>query len=133
LLKRTMVRYHFPINRTTVHLEGMWSMAALITRDELKSKIDAGNVTVVDALGGEYHAQRHLPGALPLAPPEVDAKASTLLPDRDAAIVTYCSGTTCPNSAQVADRLTALGYTNVRAYHEGIEDWVNAGLPTESN
>jgi rhodanese-related sulfurtransferase len=32
----------------------------------------------------------------------------------------------------VADRLTALGYTNVRKYREGIEDWTTAGLPTES-
>ena len=32
----------------------------------------------------------------------------------------------------VADRLAALGYTNVRKYREGIEDWAGAGLPTES-
>ncbi|WP_327287558.1 rhodanese-like domain-containing protein [Streptomyces sp. NBC_01198] len=53
-------------------------------------------------------------------------------PDRDAAIVTYCTNPACPNSGQVADRLTGLGYTNVRKYREGIEDWVEAGLPTES-
>ncbi|MEV0199237.1 rhodanese-like domain-containing protein [Nonomuraea sp. NPDC050691] len=107
-------------------------MTALITRDELKAAIDAGAVTVVDALGGEYHAKQHLPGALPLAPPDVDAQAATLLPDRDAAIVTYCSNEACPNSGQVANRLTALGYTDVRKYKEGIQDWVEAGLPTES-
>jgi rhodanese-related sulfurtransferase len=32
----------------------------------------------------------------------------------------------------VADRLTALGYADVRKYREGIEDWVAAGLPTET-
>jgi len=62
----------------------------------------------------------------------VDAQASVVLPGRDAAIVTYCSNPACPNSGQVADRLTALGYPNVRKYREGIEDWVAAGLPTES-
>ncbi|MFG1807693.1 rhodanese-like domain-containing protein [Streptomyces sp. NPDC049040] len=107
-------------------------MTVLITRDDLKAAIDAGTVTVVDALGGEYHAQQHLPGALALAPAEVDARASALLPDRDAAIVTYCSNTACPNSGQVADRLTALGYTDVRKYSEGIQDWVEAGLPVET-
>ncbi|MCW3842417.1 hypothetical protein ONA70_20155 [Micromonospora yasonensis] len=35
-------------------------------------------------------------------------------------------------SGRVADRLTALGYTHVRKYAAGIEDWVAAGLPTES-
>jgi rhodanese-related sulfurtransferase len=33
----------------------------------------------------------------------------------------------------VADRLTALGYANVRKYREGIDDWTRAGLPTESS
>ena len=30
-----------------------------------------------------------------------------------------------------AGRLTALGYANVRKYAEGIQDWTDAGLPTE--
>ncbi|MFE1951086.1 rhodanese-like domain-containing protein [Streptomyces sp. NPDC059524] len=108
-------------------------MTALITRDELKAGIDAGAVTVVDALGGEYYAKQHLPGALALVRADVDTRAADLLPDLDAAIVTYCSNPACPNSGQVADRLTALGYTNVRKYREGIEDWTGAGLPVESS
>ncbi|MFF4102679.1 rhodanese-like domain-containing protein [Streptomyces sp. NPDC001903] len=107
-------------------------MTALITRDELAAAIEAGAVTVVDTLGGEYYAQRHLPGALALTPADVDTQAPALLPDRDAAIVTYCSNPACPNSGQAADRLTSLGYTNVRKYREGIQDWVEAGLPTEA-
>jgi rhodanese-related sulfurtransferase len=58
--------------------------------------------------------------------------ASSVLPDQKTAIVTYCSNAACPNSGQVASRLTALGYVNVRKYREGIEDWTGAGLPTES-
>ncbi|MFD9354687.1 rhodanese-like domain-containing protein [Streptomyces sp. NPDC060031] len=107
-------------------------MTALITRDELAAAIEAGAVTVVDTLGGAYYAQQHLPGALALIPADVDAQAPGLLPDRDAAIVTYCSNPACPNSGQVADRLSALGYTDVRKYREGIQDWVEAGLPTET-
>ncbi|MFJ5550970.1 rhodanese-like domain-containing protein [Streptomyces sp. NPDC093225] len=107
-------------------------MTALVSRDELEVEIKAGAVTVVDALGGEYYARQHLPGALALAPADVDAQAPALLPDLDAAIVTYCSNPACPNSGQVADRLTRLGYTNVRKYREGIQDWVEAGLPVEA-
>ncbi|MFF0478250.1 rhodanese-like domain-containing protein [Streptomyces sp. NPDC004284] len=107
-------------------------MTALITRDDLEAAIKAETVTVVDALGGEYYARQHLPGALALAPADVDTQAPTLLPDLDAPIVTYCSNPACANSGQVADRLTRLGYTNVRKYREGIEDWTEAGLPTES-
>ncbi|RSM75590.1 sulfurtransferase [Amycolatopsis sp. WAC 01375] len=108
-------------------------MTALITRDELKAAIDAKAVTVVDALGGEYYAKQHLPGAIPLVLADVDTRAATVLPDRGAAIVTYCSNPACPNSGQVADRLTALGYTDVRKYREGIEDWADAGLPLEQD
>ncbi|MFV2083122.1 rhodanese-like domain-containing protein [Micromonospora sp. LOL_021] len=107
-------------------------MTALVSRDELKTAIDAGTVTVLDTLGGEYYAKQHLPGAIELVLADVEAQAPALLPDRDAAIVTYCSNPACPNSGQVADRLTALGYTNVRKYREGIQDWAEAGLPTES-
>jgi rhodanese-related sulfurtransferase len=107
-------------------------MTALISRDELHKAIDAGEVTVVDALGEQYWSQRHLPGAIPLAPGEVTAKAASLLPDKAARIVAYCSNTACPNSQQVAQALVGLGYTDVRKYAEGIADWVEAGLPVES-
>jgi rhodanese-related sulfurtransferase len=107
-------------------------MTESISRDDLRAAIEAGAVTVVDALGGEYWARQHLPGALPLVAADVRAKAAALLPDRDAAIVTYCSNPACPNSAQVAALLEGLGYTNVRKYREGIEDWAAAGLPLES-
>ncbi|MET9341011.1 MULTISPECIES: rhodanese-like domain-containing protein [unclassified Nonomuraea] len=108
-------------------------MTQLISRDELKAAIDAGTVTVVDALGGDYYAQQHLPGAVALVESEVEERAAALLPDKDAAIVTYCSNPACPNSQAVANRLTALGYTDVRKYREGIQDWVEAGLPVESS
>ena len=107
-------------------------MTTLISRDELFVEIEAGTVTVVDALGGEYYAKQHLPGAIPLVESDVPEQAAQLLPDRHAPIVTYCSNPACPNSQRVAERLTALGYTNVRKYREGIEDWTAAGLPTES-
>jgi rhodanese-related sulfurtransferase len=109
------------------------AVTTLITRDQLRAEIDAGTVTVVDALGGEYYAKQHLPGAIPLVEADVSERAAALLPDKAAAIVTYCSNPACPNSGRVADRLTALGYSNVRKYGDGIEDWVGAGLPTESN
>lgn len=107
-------------------------MTTLISRDELKAAIDEGTVTVVDALGGDYYAKQHLPAAVALTPHDVDTMASSVLPDRQAAIVTYCSNPACPNSGQVAGKLTALGYANVRKYREGIEDWTGAGLPTET-
>ncbi|MBG0829199.1 rhodanese-like domain-containing protein [Planomonospora sp. ID67723] len=107
-------------------------MTALISRDELKAAIEAGTAVVVDALGGDYYARQHLPGAIALVESEVAARAAELLPDRDATVVTYCSNPACGNSEAVARRLTALGYSDVRKYREGIQDWVEAGLPVET-
>lgn len=106
-------------------------MTALITRDELRAAIEAGAVTVVDALPETHWAQQHLPGALNLVEDDVADHASALLPDKGAAIVTYCSNSSCRNSQAVAARLEQLGYRNVRKYRDGIQDWVQAGLPTE--
>jgi rhodanese-related sulfurtransferase len=107
-------------------------MTELISRDDLKAAIDSGAVTVIDALGGMYYEQQHLPGAVPLVEADVAAQASRLLPNKEAAIVTYCSNESCANSQAVANLLTAAGYTHVRKYREGIQDWIEAGLPVES-
>ncbi len=107
-------------------------MTRTIARDELRAALDAGTVTVVDALPESYYGQQHLPGAVNLVADDVDSRAAELLPDRDAAIVTYCSNPACQNSSQVAAKLESLGYTNVRKYAGGIQDWTEAGLPIET-
>lgn len=106
-------------------------MIPTIGRDELRAAIDAGEVTVVETLRAEHFAQGHLPGAIHLHVETVAERTPELLPDKDAAIVTYCSGTTCQNSDIAAVQLAALGYRNVRRYAEGKDDWVQAGLPLE--
>jgi len=108
-------------------------MTQTISRDEVKAGLDAGTITLVDALPESYYAQQHLPGALNLVADDVKDRAAGLLPDKDAAIVTYCSNTACANSGHVATKLAKLGYTNVRKYPDGIQDWTDAGLPTEND
>ena len=108
-------------------------MTITITRDELEASIRTGEALPVDALPASYYDQQHLPGAVNLVAEDVTDRAGQLLPDKHALIVTYCSNTACPNSSNVAAKLESLGYTNVRKYAEGIQDWVEAGLPTESS
>src|SRR5690349_9577969 len=115
-----------------VHTYIRSDMTHTITRQELESLVDGRAVTLVDALPASYYDQQHLPGALNLVETDVDLRAAELLPEKDAAIVTYCSNAACGNSQAVASRLERLGYTNVRKYREGIQDWVESGNATES-
>ena len=108
-------------------------MANTIQRSALKDAIDAGEVTVVETLGAEHFAQGHLPTAIHIHFEAVLEKAPELLPDKHAAIVTYCSNTACRNSEIAANQLTAMGYTNVRKYAEGKQDWTAAGLALETS
>lgn len=108
-------------------------MTRLITRAVLQELVSGGGVTLVDALPPSYYDQQHLPGAVNLIAADVAVRAADLLPDRHAAIVTYCSNSGCGNSEAVAVALINLGYTDVRKYREGIQDWVEAGLPVQSS
>ena len=102
-----------------------------VDRDELHTRIRDRQVTVVEALPESYFAEAHLPGALNLPHDRVDGLAPTLLTDKGAAIVVYCANLPCQNSEIAAARLIELGYTDVREYAEGKQDWIDAGLPVE--
>ena len=104
-----------------------------IMREELEAKLDWGEpVVLVETLGPKYYEDAHLPGAINIPHTEVDALAPGMLPDKSAEIVVYCSNRACQNSPQAARRLDALGYENVYDYEEGKQNWIEAGLPTES-
>jgi mannose-6-phosphate isomerase-like protein (cupin superfamily)/rhodanese-related sulfurtransferase len=107
----------------------MASTTTLITRDELRSVLES--VAVVDALPAAPYGQRHLPGALNLVAEDSDEHILGVLPEKAAAIVTYSTDASCTRGPDLAARLEALGYSDVRSYREGIEDWVGAGLPVD--
>ena len=85
---------------------------------------------LVEALGAAFYADAHLPGAINLPADQIDRLAPELLPDLDADIVVYCSGT-CSSALIAAERLAALGYRSVRVFEGGKEEWVEHGLPVE--
>lgn len=108
-------------------------MPGSITRTELETLVATGQVVLVDALPASYYEKAHLPGALNIEEQDVARLAPSVLPDKDATIVTYCTNAACGNSQAVAHRLERLGYTDVRKYRDGIEDWTNAGNAVEGS
>jgi rhodanese-related sulfurtransferase len=103
-----------------------------IDRDGVSAVVDADTATVVEALPAPYYEDAHLPGAQNLPHDSDPATIAAMLPDRDATVVVYCSNLACQNSAILSRRLVQLGYTDVREYEGGKEDWITAGLPIEA-
>jgi rhodanese-related sulfurtransferase len=103
-------------------------MSAEISLSELSSQIaSASPPLVAEILGPQYYARGHLPGALNLPLEGLAENATRLLPDKSAAIVVYCSSSTCQNSEIAQRKLTSLGYQNVRVFRGGKAAWQEAG------
>ena len=108
-------------------------VAALeIGREELRQKVEGGEVFVlVDALPPIAFAASRLPGAVNIPPEAVEGMADLRISDLDTEVVVYCANPDCESSVEVAARLVALGYRNVKHYSGGKDDWRAAGLPLE--
>jgi rhodanese-related sulfurtransferase len=103
-----------------------------IDRHELKAKIDRSDAFVLlETLAPEHFQHVHLPGARNAPLDRVKELAPVLIPSKDTEVVTYCAGPKCHASADAARALVALGYTNVRHYAGGKQEWTAAGLPVE--
>ena len=88
-------------------------------------------MTILDARAGKYDDGNRLPGAKALAPDAAAEQVMTMVPDKQALVVTYCANLKCPASHMLGERLRKLGYGNVLEYHEGIEGWMAAGNTVE--
>jgi rhodanese-related sulfurtransferase len=97
---------------------------------------DKGAV-ILDARAAPFYQQGHVPGALNLARDdfarEYQSLSSRLKPDRDRLIVVYCSGGECHDSKLVASALLSLGFSDVRVFTGGWEQWTQAGMPVATD
>ena len=102
----------------------------LISREELKEKLDLGNkFKLVNALGEWAFNAKHIPGSINVS--KLKDARKILDPNDD--IVIYCSNPSCIASIIGYQHLTNMGYSNVRRYAGGIVDWEQAGYPMEGD
>jgi rhodanese-related sulfurtransferase len=109
------------------------TMAARVSRDELRRRLSTGDVTLIEALPHAHYLAEHLPGAVNLPGELTRDLAAQLAPDRDRTVVVYCSGPACGRSAVAAAAFERLGYTDARVYSAGKADWFTAGLPRDGD
>lgn len=94
-----------------------------ITMDEAKQIFEAGtdsSYIILDVRRSDEFAQGHIPGAINVANESIGVEDPAELPDKNQLICVYCrSGN---RSKQAAEKLAALGYTNIVEFG-GIIDW----------
>ena len=96
----------------------------------LQERMRGGGVTAIDVNSRESWLRARVPGAMHLDP--AGYVAGDLPPDRDAALVFYCSNPMCTKAPKAARRARDWGYEDVRVMAAGISGWLSAALPTES-
>jgi rhodanese-related sulfurtransferase len=109
------------------------SQVTIIPLDQLTRELEAGALAQFwNVLTDEFFKGDLIPGSRRVPLDRVGREVAESGIVKDAAIVTYCSGPGCPQSKAAAEKLMALGFTNVRAFEGGLEAWKAAGRPLEA-
>lgn len=92
-----------------------------LTAEQAYERIESGDeIVLVDVRRQDEYDQGHIEGSILISNESIGTKQPTELPDLDAEILVYCrSGN---RSAQAAEKLVEMGYTNVSDFG-GIIDW----------
>ena len=93
---------------------------------ELRRRLKAGEVTVIDVRPALEYEAGHIPGALSLPLEHLDER----LPDvpKSRPVVAYCRGPYCVYAIEAVERLRERGY-KARRLADGVPDWRRAGHP----
>jgi len=106
---------------TAVVVETPTAIYQRITAEQAKAKMDTGEQYVLlDVRTEEEFNESRIDGAILIPFDEIMDRAESELPDKNVLILVYCrSGR---RSANAANELVAMGYTNVYDFG-GIIDW----------
>ncbi len=107
----------------------------IISLDDARTlwETQMGIAFFLDARGPEDYRRGHIAMAHNLPAHDFEEHLPAIQPFLmpDTPIVVYCDGTECDTSHQVAKKLTALGFNNVRILVNGWTVWNKAGLPAQ--
>ncbi len=94
-----------------------------------------GQSLFVDARTPEEYAELHIAGAVNLPPQEVEKPNNPAMGDiaKERQIVVYCAEAHCDIALKVAEKLQALGFTQVAAFLGGFKAWDEAGYPVDTS
>ena len=89
------------------------------------TKIEAGQVVVLDVREPDEYEQGALPNVVHIARGHLEAQVETKIVDKSVEVIVYCAGGV--RSAFAAKTLQELGYTNVLSMAGGYGKWKDEG------
>ena len=103
-----------------------------ISVEELLKIMTGGQAyNLFDARPVKRFGDAHIPSARPAFPK--DENFLSLLPaDKDALLVFYCGGPTCPYTGEAVGKAQEAGYTNLKGFQAGLPGWKKSKLPVHS-
>lgn len=97
-----------------------------VDRARLLSRVQSGEVTVLDVRPVEEYQAAHISGAVSVPLKELQTRLSSLPRDRE--IVAYCRGPYCVLAPEAVKLLRARGY-RAEVLEDGVSEWRARGLP----
>jgi rhodanese-related sulfurtransferase len=99
-----------------------------IFRGELEQRLlRGGEFQFWNVLTDEFFHNEMIPGSRRVPLDTLEREVATGSIPKDVGVVVYCAGPSCPQSRQAAEKLASLGFTNVRFYEGGLEEWKKSG------
>jgi rhodanese-related sulfurtransferase/DNA-binding transcriptional ArsR family regulator len=99
-----------------------------IDATELRRRLKAGDVTVIDVRPVVEYEAAHIAGAMSVPVKDLARRLASIPKGRP--VVAYCRGPYCVLSVEAVHKLRKRGYQAVRL-HGGLPDWKAAGLPVK--
>jgi rhodanese-related sulfurtransferase len=99
-----------------------------MTRDELRKRLDAGDVVVLDVRPQPEYEAGHIPGAVSVPVRNLQGRLAEVRSGGE--VVAYCRGPYCVYADDAVRLLVADGQTAYRL-EDGFPEWASAGLPVE--
>jgi len=96
----------------------------------IKSAFDKNDAFIIDTRPYPKFIGETIPGAIAIPDTEFEKLKGRLPADKNTKIITFCAGCECHKSHAVAQKLIAMGYTDVSNYSAGLPGWKKAGYKT---
>jgi rhodanese-related sulfurtransferase len=121
----------FFVKTQAVHA-AVTSNIEMISLSAAKELFNSNNALFIDARHEVDYQAGHIRGAVNVALNKFDIHVTRLNKNsKDKLLVIYCDGAECNSSIELAVKLMELGFTNVKVFFGGWQEWNSDKLPVE--